>query len=352
MSTDEPLRILAQPGTRESVVNPYTRLLYREIGKRGHAVADYTRDCLRGQSWHIWHMHFPEAALTNKPNVVAALLKARKRLALIDEAKRSGIKIVWTVHNLQAHQVHYPATERHWLNALTARLDGALYFGTRSRALAQERYPRLKDVASFIVPHGHFRDMDPRRHDRASARASLGIDLAAPVIVYFGTISPYKNVPHLVRTFRALSNPQARLLICGAPRTKALAQEILQAAEADPRIQLELHFITETDAEIFLKIADLLVLPYSAILNSGSAMFGLSFDRRVLVPRLGAMADLQDIVGHDWLRCYDGKLTVADLTAALAWARALDPAAAPLQALDWANIASQTIASYRSIMDR
>jgi beta-1,4-mannosyltransferase len=43
-----------------------------------------------------------------------------------------------------------------------------------------------------------------------------------------------------------------------------------------------------------MRAADLIALPYKEILNSGSAILALSFDRPILVPAAGALAELSE----------------------------------------------------------
>jgi hypothetical protein len=96
--------------------------------------------------------------------------------------------------------------------------------------------------------------------------------------------------------------------------------------------------------------ADLVALPYAELLNSGVALLALSFDRPVLVPATGAMADLRDAVGPAWVRTYDGALTPDVLAAALAAAAGDAPRApAPLTTFDPAEVARATLEAYRTL---
>ncbi|WP_373426499.1 glycosyltransferase [Microbacterium proteolyticum] len=181
---------------------------------------------------------------------------------------------------------------------------------------------------------------------RASAWAWTA---TAPVIVSVGQIRRYKNVPHLIRTFRE-AGIDATLLIAGKPSPTDLEDEIREAARGDERVVFDARFLPDDDIVAALAAADLVVLPYAKIENSGSAVLAVSADRPVLVPRLGAMSELQEQVGEEWVRLYDGELTTAALTDALAWAREADrPPRADLAALDWDAIAEETLKVYQRV---
>ncbi len=99
----------------------------------------------------------------------------------------------------------------------------------------------------------------------------------------------------------------------------------------------------------WLRAADVVVLPYRAIQNSGSAVLALSADRPVVVPALGAMRELQASVGADWVRCYPGDFDGDELVASVEWAGNDRPERAPLDRLDWHGIAADTVAFYRLV---
>ena len=199
------------------------------------------------------------------------------------------------------------------------------------------------------MPHGHLRDVYPDTVSREEARASLRIPESARVLAFFGMVRSYKNVPHLVRTFRALPSGlgDVILLVAGAPRTPALADDVRAAAGGDPRVRLTLEHVPEQDVQRYLRAADLVVLPFTEITNSGSAMLALSFDRRVLVPHRGTMGELagarRDRLGVHLRRRPDARRS--GRRHRVGSGRAL--AAAPrVEALEWQPIARQTLSLY------
>ena len=76
-----------------------------------------------------------------------------------------------------------------------------------------------------------------------------------------------------------------------------------------------LRYISDEETQIYLRASDLVVLPYRDILNSGSALLALSFDRPVWLPEGNLADDLRDVVGEAWV--YSGELTPNNLLNAL-----------------------------------
>jgi glycosyltransferase involved in cell wall biosynthesis len=110
-----------------------------------------------------------------------------------------------------------------------------------------------------------------------------------------------------------------------------------------------LRFIPDEQVPAYIGAADILVLPFDSILNSGSVLLALSFNRAVLAPRLGALPEIQAEVGQRWLRLYDGELTPQLLAQVRAGQNMpAEDEVADLSAFDWDRIAVTTLDFYAS----
>jgi beta-1,4-mannosyltransferase len=343
-----PLRVLGWPGPGART-NPYTWLLYSHLAELGVRVRDFTPTrALRG-GYDILHVHWPEKPLmvSGRLAKVAGAIAGR---AVLDAARLHGASVVWTTHNARPHEGGDTRLERWYWSGVLRRVSAVIHPSAASQAAIEARYPALAAVPAQVVPMGHFRGAYPDHVSREEARAGFGITGEAAVLTFIGLLRPYKNVPHLIGTVRALPpERKAVLLVGGEPLNPTLAAEVERATGGDPRVRLTLRHVPVDDVQRFLRAADLVVLPFTDITNSGSALLALSFDRPVLVPGRGAMGELQALVGADWLRTYDGELTAALLDQALAWARARPAGSPDLSALNWGAIAEQTLAFYRAV---
>ncbi|HEX4782849.1 MAG TPA: glycosyltransferase, partial [Candidatus Sulfotelmatobacter sp.] len=292
--------------------------------------------------------------LNVEKTAAAAGLKTQAVLSLIDFARRRGTKIVWTVHNLGSHERRYPGIEKWFWRAFLQRLDGFITLSESGLQSARERFPELRSLPGSVVPHGHYRGEYPD-DKRTDCRQRLGIPTNAKVVLFFGWIREYKNVPGLIAAFRGLNNPDAALCLAGREFPKSGASKsggsVREQAGSDARIHMHLRHVPNEEVQTFFRAADLVVLPYREILNSGTALLALSFNRPVLVPNKGAMAELQALVGRNWVRTYEGDLTTEQLAEALQWAQHEHRAAiAPLESLDWNRVGEQTLAAYRNVL--
>jgi len=337
------MRILAWPNDS---TNPYTPLLYSEMGS-SVSVDEFSAQKLLHR-YAVWHIHWPESLL-NIRNRSKAAFKLAGLFAAVDYLRWRGAKIIWTMHNFRAHDALHPSLEAHFWRLFIPRVDGAISLSETGLSLAKAKFPALRLVPTAVIPHGHYRDEYPQSN--VDGRAALGIPPRARVILFFGAVRAYKNIEALVRAFREVQTPDALLYIVGLPNTATLSDAILKESLPDSRVRVAFEFVRTDDVSKFMQAADLVVLPYRAILNSGSALLALSFNRPVLVPDLGAMGDLRNDFGSPWVRTFSGELNAKTLEHSLDWAVESRPSVCPMPIkYNWQSIRSETIRFYERVV--
>jgi glycosyltransferase involved in cell wall biosynthesis len=231
-----------------------------------------------------------------------------------------------------------------------SQIDGYISLTQSALNLAQEEFPQLKNIPGFVIPIGHYRGNYLDEISKQEARSQLGINSSAKVLLFFGSIRRYKNTSKLIQVFKELGDTEAILYVVGKPFDSNLSEEIQQEVSSNSRIKLYLNFVPDDEVQIYFRATDLVVLPFSEILNSSSALLALSFDRPVLVPLQGSLGELKDKVGEEWVQTYTGEITVSKLEKAIEWSITIPRLEKPsLNAFDWKTIATQTINAYNSI---
>lgn len=341
------MRILAWPAFKNRKHNPYNYLLYSALQKLGCHVEDLDRWRCWWKTYDILHIHWPEQPL-NRWSIVS-YLKIEALFSLIRLHKARGAKVVWTVHNLEPHEKPSDSVLKWYYREFLRHVDAAIYLSEMSLHLARSKYPILSKIPSSVIPHGHYWGVYPDHVDKNQARNYLGLSASDIVLVFLGQIRPYKGVEALIDSFRFLPGSRVRLLIAGKPLNDSYLKHLLSLAHGDDRIRFFPRFVPDEELQYYLRAADLMILPYTEILNSGSALLGLSFDLPVLVPSMGSMRELQSLLGNQWVRLFDPPLSVEAIQNALEQGK---PAGRPaLERLDWDVIARRTKGFYEMIRD-
>lgn len=346
------MRVLGRPAFSGRIGNPYNWLLNTNLEKLGVKVADYSKYKLLNKRWDILHFHWPENIMLT-PLWRRAFFKVLNILIVLTFAKMTGTKIVWTVHNLKPHEEYHPRLSNYFMNYFAKQVDGFISLSATANELVMDRYPALRKVPSLLTPHGHYRDVYPNYVTKNEARKRLNIENPqAKVILFFGAIRSYKNIPLLIRTFRSMEERNTVLLIAGKIIHPKLEKEIIEIAAYDQeRIRLHFKFIPEEDIQIYFNAADLVVLPYAVILNSGSALLALSYNVPVFAPSKGSFKDLQMLLGKEWVRTYSGELSSEELSFHLDYvSENMTSAYLPLEKIAWNEIALRTLKFYESLI--
>jgi len=347
------MKIFATPVDANRALNPYTFLLYQHVRKLGVSVTEFSP---RTPIWSlknadIWHIHWPESE-ANRPNILLAIIGSIRVLLAIVLCRLYGVKIVWTVHNIEPHE-----KTRKFLKGLVSRAVrhcvSALIFLSHSSHRDSERvFGDTSKIPCRIIPHGHYRDVYPKEINRVDARLRLGLDEQGTVMLFFGQIRPYKNVPQLIKAFARLENDELRLVVAGSTgNCTELSSLIGELSNKDRRVIFVDVFLSDEQLALWICAADLVVLPFRDITNSGSVFLALSYGRRILASNKGAMAEIQRCVGKEWMMLFDGDVNAEILRKALVEKNlAVSQSTRPdLSEFDWQKIAERTVGLYRDI---
>src|SRR5215211_2383190 len=149
MGLGQPLRVLAQPAFRSRDLNPYNWQLSTSLQAAGTEVYEFSKLELFRIRHDLWHLHWPEGNL-NSPILARALRRSAGLLALIQLSRARGTKIIWTIHNLAAHEGRHPKLERWFWHIFIRQLDGYISLSRTGQEMALERFPRLRNIPGFV----------------------------------------------------------------------------------------------------------------------------------------------------------------------------------------------------------
>jgi glycosyltransferase involved in cell wall biosynthesis len=196
-----------------------------------------------------------------------------------------------------------------------------------------------------VIPHGAFAHLA----DSASAAATAPFETELPVVLCFGLMRPYKGIDLLLEAWRGIDG--AELWIAGMPR-----MDIAPLTAAAPAgVRFVPRFIGDEELPAYFRRADLVVLPYREIDQSGVLFTALAFGKPLLLSDVGGFPEIAatgaartfpagDVAAlHGALR----ELLGSSATLARMAERSREAAAGPYS---WATTARRTLELYEALL--
>ena len=353
----ESLRIAARPAFSNESTNPYNSLLYRAVSSAGPVVVREHKYSMLPWECDILHLHWPEFDMLPRSMRPLDVLKKLFVWAWLLLARAVGVKIVWTAHNAFGHDMKPSRFKLFLWKRLLSMLDGVIFLSEESRAVIGAAYPGVERLPSALIRHGHYGPwIDAVRETAAAPEQAVAQALEslgeAFVLLNFGQMRAYKNVDELMRQFSTLDDPDIRLLIAGSVPDADYRLELETLAAADRRIVLLPKHMDDASLVACLDRADLVVLPYRKILNSGSALMALSAGKHAVAPAIGSMRALQRDVGAGALTLFEGSFDADILRDAIDRVRSRRVTPPDLGAYEWPLLGAQTVRFYRDLAGR
>lgn len=247
--------------------------------------ASFVEKVLRVLAYYLRLIRY---SATAKPRIFHILWNNRfeffDRTLLMLYYKLLRKKIVLTLHNINKGKRDSRDTR---LNRLTLRFQYRLsdHIFVHTERMKRELIDEFgeQEARVTIIPFGINNAVPRTSLSPSEARQRLGIREGERTILFFGNIAPYKGLEYLVAAFQQLSarHGDYRLIVAGRPKNcdeywKPLLER-MQDDIGSGRIILRASFIPDEETEVYFRAADVTVLPYTHIYQSGVLLLGYSF---------------------------------------------------------------------------
>lgn len=200
--------------------------------------------------------------------------------------KKFGIRYVATVHDiLPFNQKFY---DMHFHKKLYDLADSIILQAPGNMDRFAKLFPEDKDK-THMIPHGHMLDYI-EQVDKTEARKHLGIPQGKKVFLFFGQIKKVKGVDVLLRAFTNLveKNKDAYLVIAGSVWKADFheCEEIISSHDFDGRLKTDIRYIPDEEVKYYYSAADICVLPYTDVYQSGVIQLAYGYKKPVVCSNL------------------------------------------------------------------
>jgi len=250
----------------------------------------------------VYYWRLIRYAAAAKPTIFHLLwnnkLEFLDRTLLMVYYKLLGKKIVFTAHNVNAGERDLNDS---WLNRrslnIQYRLSDHIFVHSESMKRQLMSEFAVTDRKVTVIPFGINNTVPNTAISSTVAKHHLGIDSGDKAMLFFGHIAPYKGLEYLVAAFTQLAKDDEtyRLIIAGEIKRRRdywnEIQKTIAESEIGHRITSRIEYIPDEEAELYLKAADVLILPYARVFQSGVLFLGYSFGLPAIAADVGCMRE-------------------------------------------------------------
>ena len=346
--------------------HPYNHQLVsglRDLGVFVKTVSDrnFVVEVLRFKP-DVLHFHWLHSFVESDEDGASLMRCTARMLGLLTQlliCKASGIKLVWTVHELHIPESHHPNLDILCNRLIVSISDAVITHCKNARALVSDKYSSDCPERIKVVPHGSFIDVTENDIQRSDARRILELPESAFVILFFGLIRPYKGVLDLVKAHKRLGREDAILYVAGGSvmhhqKCVDYVDEIKREIDGLPNIRFELGFVPEDRIQLLMNASDAVAFPYRDIMTSGALIMAMGFEKACIAARIGCIGELLDEEGAFLYEPGDIDGLVTALSTAIASAEELPAMGAHnrklAEGLSWLPVATRTLEVYGEII--
>lgn len=214
-------------------------------------------------------------------------------LLVVSVARALGLRLVATVHDVESFCNRGNAFIRHRVISTAAAIIVHNEF-SRQTLMAGAN---LAGRSVAVIPHGHYRQAFFDPPDRLDARARLGLDLDSFVFLFFGNSRPEKGLAQLIRAAAEVPrDTDWTLLVAGKmnPDQLAFYQGLVDECALGDRVSIYAKHISDKDTPSFYCSANLVVVPYHTIYESGVTIMAQTLGVPVLASDLPPLIEATD----------------------------------------------------------
>jgi glycosyltransferase involved in cell wall biosynthesis len=196
----------------------------------------------------------------------------------------TGRPLVLTAHDVLPREPR--PGQRAAQRRLYDRFDAVVVHSEHGRARLIDELG-IDGARVYVIPHGAFEHLAANAPTLTSAAVEPPpFQTDKPVVLCFGLMRPYKGIDLLLQAWHGIEN--AELWVVGMPRMDITALR----AGAPPGVRFVGRFVGDHELPAYFRRADLVVLPYREIDQSGVLFTALAFRKPLLLSDVGGFPDL------------------------------------------------------------
>lgn len=212
--------------------------------------------------------------------------------------KLLGKKLILTAHNVNEKERDGGdgIFNRLTLKALYSLADHIFVHTHKMKVQLNEEF-NIKDGKVSVIPFGINNTIPCSELTKREARGRLKLDERHKVMLFFGNIAPYKGLDSAIDALERvkIKDDSYRLVIAGPVKGNQDYWDSIERAIEDRKLDENvirmIEYIPDEVVEVYFKAADVLILPYKFIYQSGVLFLSYSFGLPVIATDVGSLRE-------------------------------------------------------------
>ena len=219
---------------------------------------------------------------------------------MIKRAKRKGIKIVITVHDILPFNEKFYDFKYH--KKIYDLADEIIVQAEVNINRFKKLFPENGNKISYI-PHGNFANY-ANIHDKNIARDKLKLPKDKKIVLFFGQIKKVKGLGVLLEAFNEICKEREDiyLVVAGSVWNDdfSIYKNKIVRYNLTDKIRCDIRYIKDEEIEYYYSACDINVLPYLDVYQSGVIQLAYAYKKPVIVTNIKSFIDIveEDVNGY------------------------------------------------------
>lgn len=227
------------------------------------------------------------------------------KVFLLRWLKINNKKIIYTIHNKKPHDIKDDKYSLKMMNKLCDYSDVILGLCPETKSVLNSIDKKYEKKLKLTLHPNYIYNYENMNND--NYRKYFNIKEDDLVFLFFGFVSPYKNLEGIIKIFKKLNMNNIKLLIIGKPITPQYKQELISVIGKSENIKYNFSYIEDSEVFKYYNTSNIVILPYhkDSSLNSGAVYLSFSLKKTVICPEIGTIKALKT---KDFIYNYDYNL--------------------------------------------
>lgn len=201
--------------------------------------------------------------------------------------KKRNIKVIVTIHDLLPFNKKF--YDFYFHKKIYRKADAVISQAAANKHVLLKEF-KVPEEKIHYIPHGHYMKY-AELIDSDTARNKLNIQADKRVILFFGQIKKVKGVDVLIKAMRLVkeTHPDVLCIIAGKVWKDDFTtyQQLIDDYGLNEFIRSDIKFIADDDIKYYFNSAEVVVLPYRKIYQSGVVLLGAAYEKPIVATKEG-----------------------------------------------------------------